>query len=92
MFLFTLRNLCCGWAGWCEAAAARLRPPALTASRLVTRPAIFSLLGSGPVRARLYLVLHTINRRSCTITEKAPTRAFSWLKAATIPLSHIRIY
>ena len=24
----------------------------------------------------------TINRRSCTITEKAPTRAFSWLKAA----------
>ena len=29
------------------------------------------------------LVLLTINRRSCTITEKAPTRAFSWLKAAT---------
>ena len=25
----------------------------------------------------------TINRQSCTITEKAPTRAFSWLKAAT---------
>ena len=24
-----------------------------------------------------------INRRSCTITEKAPPRAFSWLKAAT---------
>ena len=24
-----------------------------------------------------------INRRSCTITEKAPTRAFFWLKAAT---------
>ena len=29
------------------------------------------------------LVLQTIHRRSCTITEKAPTRAFSWLKAAT---------
>ena len=29
------------------------------------------------------LVLQTINWRSCTITEKAPTRAFSWLKAAT---------
>ena len=27
--------------------------------------------------------LLTNNRRSCTITEKAPTRAFSWLKAAT---------
>ena len=25
----------------------------------------------------------SINRWSCTITEKAPTRAFSWLKAAT---------
>ena len=25
----------------------------------------------------------TINRWSCTITEKAPTRAFSWLKAPT---------
>ena len=29
------------------------------------------------------LELWTINRWSCTITEKAPTRAFSWLKAAT---------
>ena len=29
------------------------------------------------------LVLKTINRWSCTLTEKAPTRAFSWLKAAT---------
>ena len=28
-------------------------------------------------------VLQTINRRSCTIMEKAPTRAFSWLKAPT---------
>ena len=28
-------------------------------------------------------VLQTIDRRSCTITEKAPTRAFSWLKADT---------
>ena len=30
-----------------------------------------------------WLELETINRRSCTITEKAPTRALSWLKAAT---------
>ena len=29
------------------------------------------------------LVLQTIYRRSCTITEKAHTRAFSWLKAPT---------
>ena len=29
------------------------------------------------------LVLLTINWRICTITEKAPTRAFSWLKAPT---------
>ena len=29
------------------------------------------------------LVLLTINQRSCTITEKAPTRAFSWLRAPT---------
>ena len=36
-----------------------------------------------------YLMLHydrclkSINRWSCTITEKAPTRTFSWLKAPT---------
>ena len=29
------------------------------------------------------LELLAINRRSCTFTEKAPTGAFSWLKAAT---------
>ena len=29
-----------------------------------------------------HLVLQTINRRSCTIMEKAPPRAFSWMKAA----------
>ena len=29
------------------------------------------------------VVLQTINPRSCTISEEAPTRAFSWLKAAT---------
>ena len=33
------------------------------------------------------LVLQTINQRSCTITEKAPTRAFSMLKAATTALT-----
>ena len=36
-------------------------------------------LGSPPSPSRL--VLWTINRWSCTIMEKAPTRAFSWLKA-----------
>ena len=29
------------------------------------------------------VVLLLINQRCCTITEKAPTRAFTWLKAAT---------
>ena len=29
------------------------------------------------------VVLQTINPRSCTISEEAPTRAFSWLKAVT---------
>ena len=29
------------------------------------------------------LELLTINRKCCTITEKAPTRAFSWLKVPT---------
>ena len=28
-------------------------------------------------------MLQTINRRSCTITEKAPTKAFFWLKTLT---------
>ena len=28
------------------------------------------------------MVLQTINRRNCTITEKDPTRAFSWLQGA----------
>ena len=32
---------------------------------------------------RSTLELQTINRRSCTTTENAPTRAFSWLKAPT---------
>ena len=30
--------------------------------------------------------------RMFVITEKAPTRAFSWLKAATTPLSHLSHY
>ena len=34
-----------------------------------------------PTSARTSAV--TINRRSCTIMEKAPTMAFSWLKAVT---------
>ena len=35
------------------------------------------------VACNIILELLTKYRRSCTITEKAPTRAFSWLKAAT---------
>ena len=31
----------------------------------------------------LSVMLQTINRRSCTITEKVPTCTFSWLKADT---------
>ena len=39
--------------------------------------------GSSVHTAHSTLVLYTINRRWCIITEKAPSRAFSWLKAAT---------
>ena len=39
---------------------------------------------AGELAHHITLVLYTINRWSCTIiTEKAPIRAFSWLKAAT---------
>ena len=35
----------------------------------------------------------TINRQSCTITEKDPTRTFSWLKAASmLTISQYHIY
>ena len=37
----------------------------------------------GPIAKQSWVVLLTINRRSCTIMEKAPIRAFSWLKAPT---------
>ena len=40
-----------------------------------------SVQWSGNHGAVVTLVLLTINRQSCTITEEAPTRAFSWLKA-----------
>ena len=41
------------------------------------------------------LVQQTINLRSCTIMEKAPSRAFSWLKAPTSAFTfktHLRHY
>ena len=41
----------------------------------------------GDGRALSGVELLTINRQSCTITEKAPTRAFSWLKVATTALT-----
>ena len=44
------------------------------------RAAVHSCISSLIRRSSLELL--TINRQSCTITEKAPTRAFSWLKAA----------
>ena len=56
---------------------------AITTNYLMTWVAVQS---SGFILAQLGapgLELLTINRRSCTITEKALTRAFSWLKAAT---------
>ena len=34
-------------------------------------------------RGRVTVCQCLTNRRSCTITEKAPTSTFSWLKAAT---------
>ena len=56
---------------------------------LFSVPAKFSNQGlASDLTERLFevaLVLLTINRRSCTITEKAPTRAFSWLKMASTP-------
>ena len=35
------------------------------------------------VGADIWIMLQTIHRRCCTITEKAPTRPFSWLIAPT---------
>ena len=37
----------------------------------------------------VYSVQYSINRRSCTITEKAPTRAFTWLKAAATTFTYM---
>ena len=34
----------------------------------------------------------SVSQSVFTITEKAPTWAFSWLKAPTLLLSHLRIY
>ena len=50
---------------------------------------ILQRLPGAHYRSATRLVLHTINRQSCRITEKAPTRAFSWLKAATNYHFHI---
>ena len=44
---------------------------------------ILQRLPGAHYRSATRLVLHTINRQSCRITEKAPTRAFSWLKTPT---------
>ena len=35
-----------------------------------------------------HLVLQTIHQLSCSITEESPTRAFPWLKAATIAFTY----
>ena len=48
--------------------------------------------GWGPLAGMLdmevpQVELLMMNRPSCTITEKAPTIAFSWLKAATTPFT-----
>ena len=45
---------------------------------------VFGVIGTLESAGKHFeIVLQTINRRSCTITEKAPTLAFSWLKALT---------
>ena len=53
------------------------------------------ICNKNPSSSHSQLVLQTINRRSCTITEKAPTRAFSWLNiesAYLLALTHLRHY
>ena len=47
---------------------------------ILLSPVIVHLVSAGDSKE---IVLQTINRRSCTITVKATTRALSWLKAAT---------
>ena len=50
------------------------------------------ICNKNPSSSHSQLVLQTINRRSCTITEKAPTRAFSCLKiesAHLLALTHL---
>ena len=74
----------------CSVGAVPCRPPASSAasSPASTSPPSSLLCSVGLVRLiiisrDLGLVLQTINRRSCTIAGKAPTRAFSWLKVPT---------
>ena len=50
-----------------------------------------TLLSSLARLCRLELELQTINRRSCTIMEKSPSRTFSWLKGL-LALSHLSHY
>ena len=48
-----------------------------------------------PVIGHIHLLLCQVElqtNESCINTEKAPTSAFSWLKAPTLLLSHLRIY
>ena len=51
--------------------------------KLCRDPNIINCCRAPPQLHQSELVLKTINRLSCTITEKDPTRAFSWLKVAT---------
>ena len=44
---------------------------------------VWRLYGRKSVARMAPLVLQTIDWQSCAITENAPSRAFSWLKAAT---------
>ena len=44
---------------------------------------VFPVFDSSPLQCSVELQTNLREVRSCIITEKAPTRAFSWLKAAT---------
>ena len=47
---------------------------------------------AGFVRSQVMQVRAANDPSVVTITEKAPTRAFSWLEAPTLALSHLRHY
>ena len=73
-----------------HAAADLLRDEEREDRRLRSEPVASS--SSGWVHFRASNEGYPKVREDFTITEKAPTRAFSWLKAKVLVLSHLRHY